>query len=108
MAADDSECIVHVVNAISGESFARFRLPSLSTVLQVKRCVQAAHDIGVFCQRLLLWPVGRPLQDPEVLAALPGLPLGSCDAQVTLALVRLDYIEADADTVGQLLRAAQE
>eukprot|EP00972_Heterocapsa_arctica_P073852 10903062-Heterocapsa_arctica.AAC.1 len=34
MAAEDSECAVHVVNAISGESFARLRLRSSSTVLQ--------------------------------------------------------------------------
>eukprot|EP00972_Heterocapsa_arctica_P050873 7477983-Heterocapsa_arctica.AAC.1 len=65
MAADDSGCIVHVVNAISGESLASFRLPSSSPVLKVKQCLQAAHDIGVFCQRLLLLPEGRQLEDPE-------------------------------------------
>eukprot|EP00972_Heterocapsa_arctica_P102871 15161609-Heterocapsa_arctica.AAC.1 len=86
MAADGGECLVHIVSAISGESFARVRLPSSSPTLQVKHCVQAAHGIGVFCQHLLLWPVGRPLEDPEALATLPGLPLGSCDVQLTLAL----------------------
>eukprot|EP00972_Heterocapsa_arctica_P101690 14983822-Heterocapsa_arctica.AAC.1 len=65
MAADDDECVVNVVSALSGESLSRFRLPLLSQVLQVKRCVQAEHDTGVFRQRLLLWPAGRPLEDHE-------------------------------------------
>eukprot|EP00972_Heterocapsa_arctica_P093614 13808920-Heterocapsa_arctica.AAC.1 len=34
--------------------------------------------------------------------------LGSCEAQLTLALVRLEYVDDDADKVGQLLRAARE
>eukprot|EP00972_Heterocapsa_arctica_P076285 11254805-Heterocapsa_arctica.AAC.1 len=64
--------------------------------MQLKHRIKAAHDIGVFCQRLLC--AGRPLEDAEVLATLPGLELGSCDAQVTLGLVRLQYIDADAGT----------
>eukprot|EP00972_Heterocapsa_arctica_P091348 13478411-Heterocapsa_arctica.AAC.1 len=105
MTADDDECVVNIVSALSGESLSRFRLPRSSQVLKVKHCVQAEHNTGVFCQHLLLWPAGRSFEDHEVLATLPGLAIASYDAQLeplALAIVRLEYVDADLNTARQL------
>ena len=91
--------MVQVVSAFSDESLCRLQLPSSSTVLDVKRCVQAAQGIGVFRQRLIISPVGPQVEDHQVLATLPGL---------LLQLVNLPYRDDDQDGVGKLLRAAEE
>ena len=91
--------MVQVVSAFSDESLCRLQLPSSSTVLDVKRCVQAAQGIGVFRQHLIISPAGPQVEDHEVLATLPGL---------RLQLVRLEYADGNKDEVGQLLSAAGE
>ena len=53
--------MVQIVNAFSGESLCTLQLPRSSTVLEVKRRVQAAQGISVFQQRLVVSPAG-----PEV------------------------------------------
>ena len=90
---------VQVVSALSGEVLCRLELPSSCTVLEVKRRVQATQGMGVFRQRLVVWPAGPPAEDHEVLAALPGL---------RLQLVCLGYADADADEIRRLGRAADE
>ena len=109
MAEDEGECAVDVRNAISGESLSTFRLASSSRVLHVKRRVQGAHRISTFGQRLLLWPTGRPLEDHEVLATLPGPPAsrGAQREPLAIMLVRLSYVDADAGLVRDLLHAAE-
>ena len=99
MAAEEGDCVVHVVSAFSDESLCRLQLPGSSTVLDVKRCFQAAQGIGVFCQRLIISPVGPQVEDHQVLATLQGL---------LLQLVKLPYRDDDQDGVGNLLRAAEE
>ena len=69
VAADGEELTVKVVSALSGEGLSTLCLPGQSQVLQVKRCVETAHGIGVFRQRLLL-PTGRHLENHEVLGSL--------------------------------------
>ena len=91
--------MVHVVSAFSDESLCRLQLPSSSTVLDVKRCVQAAQGIGIFRQRLIISPVGPQVEDHQVLATLPDL---------LLQLVKLPYRNDDQDGVGNLLRATEE
>ena len=99
MLADEGDCVVQVVSAFSGESLCTLQLPRSSTVLQVKRRVQAAHGIGVFRQRLIISPAGPEVEGNEVLADLPGL---------ILQLIRLEYVDDAADGVRHLLRAAGE
>ena len=89
--------------------------PGSRQVLKVKRGGQAAQGIGIFCQRLLLRPAGRSLRDHEGLATLPGLPPGTRDAQlymqlylVVLALMGLEYVDAEVRGAGRLLLAARE
>ena len=97
MAAEEGDCAVQVVSAFSDESLCRLQLPSSSTVLDVKRCVQAAQGIGVFRQRLIISPAGPQVEDHEVLGTLPGL---------RLQLLKLEYTDGNEDEVSQLLRAA--
>ena len=99
MAADGGDCVVQVVSAFSDENLCVLNLPSFSTVLDIKRHVQASHGISIFCQRLLVSPAGHQVEDHEVLAALPGL---------RLQLIRLEYADDDADGIGGLLHAAAE
>ena len=97
-------------------------------MLQVKRCVQAAHGAGVFQQHLLV--AARRVEDHEVLAAIAGAPAlrlrqarrrtwpagarapaasarpGARPEPIVLTLVRLAHVDADARSVGQLLCAA--
>ena len=86
MAALEGDCEVQVVSAFSDESLCSLNLPGSSTVLDVKRCVQATQGIGVFCQRLIISPAGPQVEDHEVLITLPGL---------RLQLVRLEYVDDD-------------
>ena len=88
MAADEGNCVVQVINAFSDEELCVLDLPSSSTVLDIKRHVQASHGISIFRQRLLVLPAGHQVEDHEVLAALPGL---------RLQLIRLQYADDDAD-----------
>ena len=99
MAADGGDCVVQVVSAFSDENLCVLDLPSSSTVLDIKRHVQASHGISIFRQRLLVSPAGHQVEDHEVLAALPGL---------RLQLIRLEYADDDADGLRCLLRAAGE
>ena len=97
MAAEEGDCVVLVVSAFSDESLYRLQLPSSSTVLDVKRCLQAAQGIGVFRQRLIISPAGPQVEDHEVLGTLPGL---------RLQLLKLEYADGNEDEVGQLQRPA--
>jgi hypothetical protein len=100
MAADEGgDCTVYVVNAFSDESICVLKLPSSSTVLDVKRRVRASQHLSVFCQSLLVSPSGHQVEDHEVLATLPGL---------RLQLVKLKYVDDDANGIRCLLRAARE
>ena len=99
MAADEGDCVVQVINAFSNENLCVLDFPSSSTVLNIKRHVQASQRISIFCQRLLVSPAGCQVEDHKVLAALPGL---------RLQLIRLEYAEDDADGLRWLLRAAGE
>ena len=99
MAADGCDCVVQVVSAFSDENFCVLELPSSSTVLDIKRHVQASHGISIFCQRLLVSPAGHQVEDHEVLATLPGL---------RLQLMRLEYADADPDGRRRLIMAAAE
>ena len=98
---------MQVVNAFSDEILCALQLPRPSTVLEVKRLVQATQGISVFCQRLLVSPVGHQVEDHEVrqaedhelLATLPGL---------RLQLIKLEYADDDEDRVGHSLHAAGE
>ena len=99
MAADEGNCVVQVINAFSGEELCVMDLPSSSTVLDIKRHVQASERINIFCQRLLVLPAGSQVEDHEVLATLPGL---------RLQLIRLEYADDDAAGLRCLLRAAGE
>ena len=99
MTADKGDCVVEVANAFSDESLCTLQLPRSSTVLEVKRRVQAAQGISIFRQRLIISPVGPEVEGNEVLADLPGL---------RLQLIRLEYADDDANRVGHLLRAAGE
>ena len=59
--------------------------------------------------RLCLLPGGRELEDGEVLAALRRAPAGGARPEpLTLALVRLEYVDADVPTAWQLLRASED
>ena len=107
MAAEEGDCEVQVVNPFSDEILCTLQLPSPSTVLDVKCLVQATQGINIFCQRLVVSPVGhqvedreaRQAEDHEILASLPGL---------RLQLIKLEYADDDEDTVGHLLDAAGE
>ena len=99
MAADGGDCVVQVVSAFSDENLCVLDLPSSSTVLDIKRHVQASHGISIFRQRLLVSPAGHQVEDHEVLAALPGL---------RLQLIRLEYADDDADGLWCLHRATGE
>ena len=99
MAADGGDCVVQVVSAFSDENLCVLDLPSSSTILDIKRHVQASHGISIFRQCLLVSPAGHQVEDHEVLAALPGL---------RLQLIRLEYADDDADGLRSLLRAAGE
>jgi len=100
MAADEGgDCTVYVVNAFSDESICVLKLPSSSTVLDVKRRVRASQHLSVFCQSLMVSPSGHQVEDHEVLATLPGL---------RLQLVKLKYVDDDANGIRCLLRAARE
>ena len=61
--------------------------------------MQASHGINIFRQRLLVSPAGPQVEDHEVLADLPG---------TRLQLIRLEYVDDDADGLCCLLRAAGE
>ena len=54
MAADEGNCVVQVINAFSNENLCMLDLPSSSTVLDIKRHLQASQRISIFCQRLLI------------------------------------------------------
>ena len=99
MAAEEGDCVVQIVSALTDESLCAPELPSSGTVLDVKRRVQAAWGVNVFRQRLLLWPAGPEVEDHQVLATLPGL---------RLQLVRLQCPDADADGIRHFLHAAGE
>ena len=99
MAAEEGDCVVQVVNAFSDDNLCVLDLPSSSTVLDIKRHLQASQRISIFCQRLLVSPAGYQVDDHEVLAALPGL---------RLQLIRLEYADDDADGLRCLLLAASE
>ena len=107
--ADDAECTLEVVSALSGQSLCSLLLPGSRSVLDVKRRLQADLGVGIFCQRLLLGQAGRPLEDREVLASLAprrqvaGEPL---DALV-LSLLRLSHVKTDLDANRRLLHAAR-
>ena len=58
MAADEGDCVAQVVNAFSDENLCVLDLPNSSTVLDIKRHVQASHRISIFCQCLLVSPAG--------------------------------------------------
>ena len=88
---------MQVVSAFSDESLCRLQLPSSSTVLDVKRCVQAAEGIGVFRQHFIISPAGPQVENHEVLGTLPGL---------RLQLIKLAYTDGNEHEVGQLLGAA--
>ena len=92
------DCAVQVVSAFSDEILFALQLARLSTVLDIKRRVQATQDINIFRQRLVISPAGPQAEDHEVLAALPGL---------RLQLIKLEYAD-DKDAVDSLLRAASE
>ena len=98
MAAEDGDCVVLVVGPLSDETLCTLQLPRSSTVLHVKRHVQASQRINVFRQRLVVLPAGARVEDNEVLATLPGL---------RLRLIRLEYADDDAGA-GHLLCAAGE
>ena len=106
--ADDAECILDVVNALSGQSLCSLQLPGSRSVLAVKRRLQADLGVGIFCQRLLLGRAGRPLEDRGVLASLApwsevaGEPLDA----LALSLLRLSHVKTDLDANRRLLRAA--
>ena len=99
MAVDGGDCVVQVVSAFSDENLCVLHLPSSSTVLDIKRHMQASHGINIFRQRLLVSPAGYQVEDQEVLAALPG---------IRLQLIRLEYADEDADGLRCLLRSAGE
>ena len=99
MAADRGDCVVQVVSAFSDENLCVLDLLGSSTVLDIKRQVQASHGVSIFCQRLLVSPTSHQVEDHEVLAALPGL---------RLQLIRLEYDDDDADGLCCPLRAAFE
>ena len=96
MAAEEGDCKVQVVNAFSDEILCTLELPSSSTVLEVKRRVQATQGINIFRQRLVIPPLGHQAEDHEALASFPGL---------LLQLIKLEYAD-DRDKVGRLIRAA--
>jgi len=134
------KCHVQVVGALSSESLLDVWLPWQTDVTHVKHCIRTALGVGLFQQRLLLMPAGRPLRDHEILDSLAGSstsrqqrqrlqrrywPLGArpppeaeaaatlvsmhaAHEPIVLALVRLQYVEADDDTVEQLLDAAAD
>ena len=97
MAAEEGDCKVQVANALTGDILCTLELPKSSTVLEVKRRVQAAKVISIFRQRLIISPAGPQVEDHEVLGALSGL---------RLQLLKLEYTDGDEDEVHQLLRAA--
>ena len=109
MVPEEGDCEVQVASAFTSEVLCTLELPRSSTVLEVKRHVQASQGIVVFRQRLLVLPVGEEgggpgraghqAEDHEALAALPGLRLG---------LVRLEYADADGDAMDRLTNAAAE
>ena len=99
MAAEEGDCVVQVVSAFSDESICTLQLPSSGTVLDVKRRMQAAQDINIFRQRLVVSPAGLQVEGHEVLATLPGL---------RLQLIRLEYTDDDEDEFGNLMLAAEE
>jgi ankyrin repeat protein len=96
---EDGDCVVQVVGAFSDEILCKLQIPRASTVLHVKRYLQAAQGINVFRQRLVISPVGPQAEDHEVLAALPGL---------RLQLVRLQYVDDDQDGADRLIHAAHQ
>ena len=96
MAAEEGDCKVQVVNAFSDEILCTLELPSSSTVLEVKRRVQASQGINVFRQRLVIPPLGNQAEDHEALASLPSL---------RLQLIKLQYAD-DKDKAGRLIRTA--
>ena len=74
--------------------------------------LRAELSVGVFCQRLLLWPGRQPLEDDQVLAILarPEPSAGGAAADtdaVTLALVKLAFASGDYDESRQLLWEAR-
>jgi len=95
---EDSECVVLVVGAFSDRILCTLQLPRSSTVLDVKRHVQACLRINAFRQRLIVSPAGPQAEDSEVLATLPGL---------RLRLILLEYADDDSDGV-DLQSAASE
>ena len=99
MSAEEGDCVVQVVSAFSDESICTLQLPSSSTVLDVKRRVQATQGINRFRQRLIISPAGPQVKDHEVLATLSGL---------RLQLIRLECTDDDEDEIGKLLHAAEE
>ena len=108
-AADDAECAVDVVSALSGQSLCSLRLPGSRSVLDVKRRLRAELGVGIFCQRLLLAQAGRPLEDREVLASLAPRSEAageSLDALV-LSLLRLSHVKTDLVANRRLLHAAR-
>jgi len=60
------DCVVEVVSAFSDELLCTAQLPRASTVLHVKRRVQATQGINVFRQRLITSPAGSQVEDHEV------------------------------------------
>ena len=50
---------MQVVSAFSDENLCLLDLPSSSTVLDIKRHVQASHGISIFRQRLLVSQAGK-------------------------------------------------
>ena len=107
--ADDAECTLEVVNALSGQSLCSLQLPGSRSVLEVKRRLRADLGVGIFCQRLLLGQAGRSLEDREVLASLA--PRSKADGEpldaLVLSLLRLSHVKTDLVANRRLLRAAR-
>ena len=107
--ADDADCTLDVVNALSGQSLCSLQLPGSWSVLDVKRRLRADLGVGIFCQRLLHGRAGRPLEDHEVLASLAprsevaGEPLDV----LVLSLLRLSQVKTDLGANRRLPRAAR-